>query len=71
MSFGSEEGVEDAVYAFPVDAGSGIPHCYPYADRLCLGLYVHLPSAVCDGTHRFDSVGDQIPKDQLQLHSIA
>ena len=29
------------------------------------------PFPVCDGTHRFDGIHDQIPKDQLQLDSIA
>ena len=27
------------------------------------------PSPICDGTHRFNGIQDQIPEDQLQLDS--
>ena len=43
----------------------------PHAGRLDLGPYMQHPSPVGHGTHRFDSIHDQIPKHSLQLDSIA
>ena len=40
-------------------------------DGLVFGSYIQHPSPIRDGTHRFDSIHDQIPKDQLQLDTMA
>src|SRR5262249_6478254 len=71
MRLGSEEHIKDTVYAFPVDAPSGICHCYPHAGRYDRGLYMQHSLPVGHGTHCLNGIHDQVSEDQLQLNSVA
>jgi hypothetical protein len=71
MRLGGEERIEDTVYAFLIDARSGIRYYYLHAGRHDRGFYMQHAFPVGHGTHRLDSIHDQVPKDQLQLDSVA
>jgi hypothetical protein len=71
MRLGGEERIKDTVYAFSVDARSRIYYCYPHTGRRDRGNYVQHSFPVDQGTHRLDSIHDQVSEHQLQLDPVA
>ena len=71
MRLGGEERIENTAYNFLPDARSGICYRDPHAGRHGRGLYVQNSFPIGHGTHRLDSIHDQVSEDQLQLDSVA